>query len=718
MEEARQEKKARIEKLRNSAPIEISGEEYKGNYELNRSSAKQYIKDHLRDDYINKDTGDEIELSKVGANEVTSHGERDDAHLKSIAAIPRLIEDSIFIEEQRNQKDHGKYDSYRYYVAGIKIGGVDYTAKVVIGVKGNKKYYDHRLTEIEKGKLLNNLNGLSNTVADQQPTLSGIKDTTLIRILQIPDAKSIRLATGWEKGVDGEWRYEEPTDNPNIGEVRTKLESLVSRAKNAGTVHIVDAVTDIPQEFRIKAKGRLFGLFDPKTMESYFIAGHITDAEQAVKTWIHEVGVHKGLRNILPADRLNPLLSKLFSDLGKDEIQSKIPSVYHAMSEARQAQEYLAFLAEQTLNESDLTEQKRSAWNRFVDGVKRLLNRIFSFNQRFTQEDAERLVREAVKSVYTDDPRPTPFLTDYLRMVEQNRGIADHEPLFKQGDKPAFVTDFLKKVTRRYNRDKKIKRERQEVINGIREFFQDHDLPIMQLEKAVAQRGGTQNDSTRPYRDMSLSYGRLETLHKEYTDKKMVPILETINEIGNAGLDKAAILPYIIAKHTPELNAYFRKKYFNEWWDQHKADYAKWWEGHQNSTKDQQDAMWAKLEAIKDQKFEQIQKTDYAGIMALDVDNAFHGNPDALANAIVDEIESQIPQELTDKLWRQINEANQETIKAWYLGRRISLDEAMDYATRYKYFVPLRGWRDGAAQQLRYVQGQGFGKLTRSGEKL
>lgn len=54
----------------------------------------------------------------MGANKVTSHGERDKAHLMSIVAIPSLIEKSIFIEERPNEKGNDKYDSYRYYVCG------------------------------------------------------------------------------------------------------------------------------------------------------------------------------------------------------------------------------------------------------------------------------------------------------------------------------------------------------------------------------------------------------------------------------------------------------------------------------------------------------------------------------------------------------------------------------------------------------------------------
>ena len=98
------EKAARIEKLKKTKPIEITGEEYKGKYELNRDSAKAYIKDSLRGEYTNKDTGDTILLAKDGAQKVTSHSMGNEAHLKSIAVIPELIEKSIFIDELPNEK--------------------------------------------------------------------------------------------------------------------------------------------------------------------------------------------------------------------------------------------------------------------------------------------------------------------------------------------------------------------------------------------------------------------------------------------------------------------------------------------------------------------------------------------------------------------------------------------------------------------------------------
>ncbi len=183
-------KEERIEKLRESKPVEITGNEYKGKYELNRESAKEWLKNNLRGEYRIKDTGETVELRKDGIQKVTSHSMGNEAHLKSLAAIPQMIENSIFIDEVSKEKNNGKYDRYRYYVCGLKIGGEDYTAKITIGVKGGYKYYDHSLTQIEKGSLLDNIDALSTTYDDKGTTLSSVgKDSRLLSILQVKDEK-------------------------------------------------------------------------------------------------------------------------------------------------------------------------------------------------------------------------------------------------------------------------------------------------------------------------------------------------------------------------------------------------------------------------------------------------------------------------------------------------------------------------------------------------
>jgi hypothetical protein len=113
---------------------------------------------------------------------VPSHGEREDVHLKSIAVIPLIIEKSIFITEEGNAKENDKYDRYRYYVAGMKIGGEDYTVRMVAGKRGGDWYYDHELTRIEKSSLIDitrSTNSLGINKAKSQ-----YKDKRLFSILQ------------------------------------------------------------------------------------------------------------------------------------------------------------------------------------------------------------------------------------------------------------------------------------------------------------------------------------------------------------------------------------------------------------------------------------------------------------------------------------------------------------------------------------------------------
>ena len=97
--------KNRIEKLKNSESVISNGMEYDGLYELNNRSAEKYIRNCLRGNYLNTDTGELIRITRKGAEKVTRHDAENIAHLKSIALIPQLIMHSVYITEEENEKD-------------------------------------------------------------------------------------------------------------------------------------------------------------------------------------------------------------------------------------------------------------------------------------------------------------------------------------------------------------------------------------------------------------------------------------------------------------------------------------------------------------------------------------------------------------------------------------------------------------------------------------
>ena len=174
----------RVEKLRAARPVEIGENDYKGLYELNAKSAREYVLKKLRGrKYVNADTGDEIEIGQVGARKITTHDRYNKDYLRTFAAIPQMIENAVYLGEEPNEKGNSKYDKYRYYVCGLKIGGRDYTARLTIGERNGKWYYDQALTEMEKGDLIEQVPTQS-SVLSARGSPNGFIDNRLISLLQ------------------------------------------------------------------------------------------------------------------------------------------------------------------------------------------------------------------------------------------------------------------------------------------------------------------------------------------------------------------------------------------------------------------------------------------------------------------------------------------------------------------------------------------------------
>lgn len=360
MEQAYNDKKARIEKLRNSKPVELTGNEYKGKYELTRKSAQEFLLNDLRGEYTIADTGEKVNLSKVGAKKVTSHSMGNEAHLKFIVAIPQLLENAIFIEERANEKDNDKYDSYRYYVVGLKIGNEDYTARLTVGVKKGKYYYDHYLTEIEKGNLIEIANGFTPTEGAPIPSYTESKDSRLISLLQTNDrenARKIREATGWERGADGEWhyigggRYRTSGEAARQADARIKehIDKIGRKLNTPITVHESADSIQNPQVRRAIENGqRVAGWWDSRDNSVHLYLPNINSRYDAERTIAHEVIGHKGLRELLGNDGYRKFMRDLWTR-GDEELVSYVRA--HLQGNGwdlyRTIDEYLAEKAEE-----------------------------------------------------------------------------------------------------------------------------------------------------------------------------------------------------------------------------------------------------------------------------------------------------------------------------------------------------------------------------------
>lgn len=175
-----------IDKIRYSSPVEITGNEISPSEDLReyKKNALEYGKS-LRGEYINKDSGKTIFLGKNAIKEVLHHDYKNVEQLQSIAAIPKIIENAIFVTSQENTDSKVNAESFDYYVCGLRIGDVDYTVRAVfVKPKDGDRYYDHKLTRIEKGKLIDSLFGTTPGFNQTTSLVSGSEDKKLISILQ------------------------------------------------------------------------------------------------------------------------------------------------------------------------------------------------------------------------------------------------------------------------------------------------------------------------------------------------------------------------------------------------------------------------------------------------------------------------------------------------------------------------------------------------------
>ena len=197
------EKAKRLEKLIKSESVQITGTEiaYSDNIKEYKKNAIQYGK-NLRGEYENLDSGKHIILTSGKKNggiyEILEHDYKDKDHLQSIAAIPQIIEKSIYISSQKNEdtKKHPNIERYEYYLCGLKIENKDYTVKAVVAkTLDGKRYYDHKLTDIEKGQLIESLkkysvqkSSVSITTQTPDNERFQLKDKRLYQICQCPQS--------------------------------------------------------------------------------------------------------------------------------------------------------------------------------------------------------------------------------------------------------------------------------------------------------------------------------------------------------------------------------------------------------------------------------------------------------------------------------------------------------------------------------------------------
>ncbi|WP_066016371.1 LPD38 domain-containing protein [Endozoicomonas atrinae] len=179
------------------------------------------------------------------------------------------------------------------------------------------------------------------------------------------------------------------------GPLRLKLKPLEQKLGQA--IHVLQSETELPYSLyqkviSDKAQGRVRGMFDPETGDTYLIAANLDTTGEAVRTVLHELVGHKGVRGLL-GKRLDTVLDEIHRDMN-DRLKSALAKRYARQTEGKSeaeanriiAEEYLAHLAEK--------DPKNGLLTRIVSMIRNTLRRLFQGIQ-WTEADAVELLAAA-----------------------------------------------------------------------------------------------------------------------------------------------------------------------------------------------------------------------------------------------------------------------------------------------------------------------------------
>ncbi|WBA84488.1 LPD38 domain-containing protein [Endozoicomonas sp. GU-1] len=186
------------------------------------------------------------------------------------------------------------------------------------------------------------------------------------------------------------------------GPLRLKLKPLEQKLGQA--IHVLQSETELPSHLyqkviSDKAQGRVRGLFDPDTGDTYLIAANLDNVGEATRTVLHELVGHKGVRGLL-GKRLDTVLDEIHRDMS-DRLKQALAKRYARQMEGKSeaegnrivAEEYLAHLAEK--------DPKNGLLTKVVSMIRNALRRLFP-NIKWTDADAVELLAAARRKLKRD----------------------------------------------------------------------------------------------------------------------------------------------------------------------------------------------------------------------------------------------------------------------------------------------------------------------------
>lgn len=556
-----------------------------------------------------------------------------------------------------------------------------------VGGEGMKGFYDN-IVPAQASKLVKPFGAKLETIVIQTKKES-------VKVNSIPITES--MASSVQQGVP---LFRSSTGKNVIEEAKYNalqkfFDKVSKEAIQAGKIHVYSSRSQVPKSLqRTLPNQKVFGFYTAQTGESYFILNEIDNVSEAFKTWVHEVGIHGGLRKIIPVSVFNKLMGKIYNDLGTKEIRRLIPEYYWELPEHIQAEEYLAFLAERIINEEDLTSSEISTWRKIIESFKELLNKLFR-NAKFTTNDAETLVKTSVQNLFQRESLAGDMLQGKSRKDYSKRGeeeirlrVSKLEKM-SDGEFREKYRDWVPTMTNLENSF---------IERNIERTLIDSGQALKNLLDEVEKRGVTIGYDKSAYEEQLRSRGKNRTHMEDFDRDFEKPLLEAIADITTNDFDLSSedlisyrdIEEYLKAKHGLERN----EKMNDEAQAKTKGKYTNRIFGGIPTSMLHQRGL----------------KKDASNVNEIRADITYEELTEYLKDT-VRKFERNVNSDRLNNLWDKINKATNFTLDRWFSDGFLSLDEYLKLTGEngYKYYVPLRGWIGDAANDLFEYQNKQVG---------
>ncbi|NDV77853.1 LPD38 domain-containing protein [Dysgonomonas sp. 511] len=504
------------------------------------------------------------------------------------------------------------------------------------------------------------------------------------------DDMSIKLATGWERGADGKWRYEisdsqttQKFKDLDVGDSIKLEEALIDETLfNAYpslkdvNVKIVDTRTELGS-WNSSSKTIELSAYLPAYKDGKFQSDEIFDVN-AIDEGFRNVLLHEiqhaiqdiegfaqgGNPSQFEDNYINILNSIEFITNTKFKGGSTI-DLFNQLSESPNGDRSLAPINFYGKKLDRLAMQYGYAdrWQLFDDldnqssfvKYNRLAGEVEARNvqSRMNMSNKERL-NSLLRDTEDVSRNDQIFIYDSLGARES----LDANIRFQSANDVADAANSAMTEDVRNQLDIELKRFR----SRLREQWEDRYLPVKVFLDTLRKNGVDVSEHNDHYKQATHINGKVDAQLEHYNKTFQKPLNKAISDLEKAGFDYREIENYAILKHGLERNKWMRQDAINKYKEQ-----------HPDATKEQISRFEAKL------------PDDYSGITAVQKEVGMS------AEEFIAEFENKAGKKLTDNFWKRVKDATKFSINKQLEGGLIDKKTFDDLVNRYDYYIPLRG---------------------------